>query len=48
MFIDHDAEADIYSGLIGGAIPFEWGGIGLMYRYRDDEINNTGDYLFRD
>jgi opacity protein-like surface antigen len=46
IFIDHDAEADIYSGLIGGAIPFEWGGIGLMYRYRDDEINNTGDYLF--
>ncbi len=37
--IPEEADADIWSLGGGIAYPFEWGGLGLYYHYRDDDIH---------
>ncbi|MGI6458132.1 MAG: outer membrane beta-barrel protein [bacterium] len=36
-----DAKSEINSGLIGLVVPSEWGGIGLLYHYRNDDADSS-------
>lgn len=38
-----EAENELWDVGIGGAYPFDWGAVGLLYSYREDDMGTKGD-----
>jgi len=38
-----EAKSEFWDAGIGGAYPFEWGAVGLLYSYREDDMSTDGD-----